>query len=73
MKNPKQKPKSDYNLIPINIRGDRQFVNRLKSVAARVDMPIADYVREKLENAIGQDESVFFASRGSGDNRNGNG
>lgn len=59
-------------MITLYARGDRNFAQTLKSRAALAGMPLADYVREKLDYAIANDESIFFASRGSDVNRNGN-
>jgi hypothetical protein len=72
MKNPQQKPKSEYNVIPIYVRGDRKYINQLKSRAATADLPLADYVREKLDKAIGCEDNSFFDSRGNDTNQSGN-
>ena len=72
MTNPKQEPKSAYNLIPVFIRGDREFINQLKSKAALAGIPLADFMRESIDYAIDNGVSTFFTSRGTDDNRNGN-
>lgn len=72
VKTPQQKPKSDYNVIPVYVRGDRKFVNQLKSRAASADKALADYVREKLDKAIACDDNLFFESDGKDANQSGN-
>lgn len=72
MKTPQQKPKSEYNVIPVYVRGDRKFINQLKSRAANADLPLADYVREKLDKAIACDDNSFFESGGNDINQSGN-
>jgi hypothetical protein len=72
MKTPQQKPKSEYNVIPVYVRGDRKFINQLKSRAANADLPLADYVREKLDKAIACEESNFFGQGGNESNQSGN-
>lgn len=72
MKPGNRKTKSDYNFIPINVRGDRKYLNNLKSRAADADKPLADYVREKLDKAIACDDNSFFESRGNDTYRDGN-
>lgn len=67
-----QKPKSEYNMMPVYVRGDRKYINRLKSLAANADLPLADYIREKLDKAITCDETNFFGNTGSDLNRTGN-
>ena len=59
-----QKPKTDYNLILVNVRGDRDFMFRLKAEAAEAKMLLADYLRSKLD-------PNFDASRGNGETQNG--
>lgn len=68
---PKQEPKSAYNLIPVFIRGDREFINQLKSKAALAGIPLADFMRESIDYAIANDAESFFASRGTDQNRKG--
>ena len=65
------KSKSEYNFIPVYVRGDRQYINRLKARAAHADMPLSDYVREKLDIAIACEDNSFFASHGKTDNQSG--
>ena len=71
MDNLKQKPKSAYNIIPVFIRGDRKFVDGLKSKAALAGIPLADYVRESLDYAIANIDTSFFVSCGSDKNQKG--
>jgi hypothetical protein len=68
-----QRPKSDYNIIPINVRGDKRYVNDLKARAARVNVPLADYARKCLDYAIDNEQSIFFADSGNSGDQNGNG
>lgn len=65
MATPKQEPKSAYSLIPVFIRGDRDYVDTLKSKAAAAHMPLADYLRKSADYAIANEESIFFADRGT--------
>lgn len=68
---PKPKSKSEYNMIPVYVRGDRKYINQLKANAASADMPLADYVREKLDFAIDQEGDIFFESSGKCCDHNG--
>lgn len=72
MKTPQQKPKSEYNVTTLYVRGDRKYINQLKSRAANADLPLADYVREKLDKAIGCEDSSFFGQGGNDPNQSGN-
>lgn len=72
MKTPKQKPKTAYNMITLYVRGDRDFANFLKSQAALAGLPLADFMRETIDYAIGNSSSTFFAERGKCINRSGN-
>ena len=67
-----RKSKSDYNFIPINVRGDRKYLNSLKSRAAHDDKPLADYVREKLDKAIACEDNSYFVDSGNDANQSGN-
>lgn len=67
----KQKPKSDYNVVSIYVRGDRKYVNQLKSLAANADKPLADYVREMLDCAIACKDNSFFEQGGKPNNQSG--
>lgn len=73
MRNQKQEHKSVYNLMPVFIRGDRNYIAILKSKAALAQMPLADYLRKSADYAIANGESIFFDDDGSDKNRNGNG
>lgn len=66
-----KKSKSDYGFISINVRGDREYVNDLKTRAISEGVPFADYVREKLDCAIACEDNSFFAQGGSPDNQSG--
>jgi hypothetical protein len=59
-----QKPKTDYNLILVNVRGDRDFMYELKSRAANAKMKLADYVRSQLDPS-------FVATNGNEQTQNG--
>lgn len=65
------KSKSDYNIIQVHLRGDRKYVNYLKSRANNADKPLADYLREMIDNAIGCQDNSFFESCGKQDNQSG--
>lgn len=65
MATPKQEPKSAYSLIPVFIRGDREFINQLKSYAALAGIPLADFMHESINYAIDNGVQNFFAKRGS--------
>lgn len=73
MKNPVKKTKADYNFTPVHIRGDRKYVNALKSQAAQADMSLADYIRECLDYALENETPLFFRSDGTRVNQSGKG
>ncbi len=65
MRTPKEpKSKADYNLIQVHVRGDSNFVNQMKAEAALANMPLADYLRWKLEQKN-------FTQRGKKSNQSG--
>ena len=65
MNTPKEpKSKSDYNFIQVHVRGDRKFVNKLKSAAAAAEMTLADYIRAQLDPS-------FFVNDGKQTDQNG--
>lgn len=68
----KQKNKAEYNVVPVYVRGNRQYVNQLKSRAATADMPLSDYLREKLDKAIACEDNSFFDESGKPSNQSGN-
>lgn len=72
MSSRKQKPKVEYNVIPVYVRGNRKYVNNLKSRAATANMPLSDYLREKLDKAIECEDNSLFDSRGNDANQSGN-
>lgn len=73
MRNSKQEHKSVYNLMPVFIRGDRNYIDTLKAKAALAHMPLADYLRKSADYAIANGDAIFFDESGSDVNRNGNG
>lgn len=73
MTTPKQNPKTAYNMITVYVRGDRDFAKFLKAKAAMAGMPLADFMRETIDYAIGNGDTIFFATGGNDKNRNGNG
>ena len=71
MADPTKKSKSDYNFTPVTIRGDRKFVNMVKSRAAQAGMPLSDYISECLIYANEQANPLFFMNAGNAADQNG--
>lgn len=67
-----QKPKSEYNVTPVYLRGDRRYVNHLKSLAASADITLSDYIRETLDLGIECRDADFLPSRGKDQSQSGN-
>ena len=67
-----KKAKSEYNVIAVYVRGDRDYVDQLKSRAAIAHMPLSDFIRDSLDKAIACDDSVFFTQSGKDHNQGGN-
>lgn len=65
------KTKTDYGVIPLWVRADRKYVNRLKAGASLADMPLADYVRECLDFATEHKSNSFVANTGNNCSQNG--
>lgn len=61
----KQKPKSEYNVIAVYVRGDREYIDDLKSKAASAHKPLADFIRDNLDKAIACPHESFFEEGGS--------
>lgn len=57
--------KSEYGVMPLWVRADRKYVNRLKANASLADMPLADYIRTKLDVAISNESGSFVAESGN--------
>ena len=73
MKTPEKKTKADYNFTPVHIRGDRKYVNSLKSNAAQAGISLADYIRECLDYAQEGHAPSFFFNDGTRVNQSGKG
>jgi hypothetical protein len=49
------------NHTTITVRGDKQFVQRVKKFAALNDKRIGDIVRESIDKTYGEEIASFFA------------
>lgn len=47
-----RKPKHDYGFIPVNVRGDKEYVLMLKERAFMARMKLGDYVRHLLDMEV---------------------
>lgn len=66
-----KKQKAEYGVIAVYLRGDRDYVDQLKSRAAIAHKPLSDFIRDNLDKAIACDDSIFFADSGKDRNQGG--
>ena len=62
---------ASQGFVTINVRGDRQYVRRLKVLAAQRGQTMADLIRIALDKEYGQDMpgDSFVGQRGTRKNR----